>query len=78
MACHIFMHLMKVDLKTICTISKLVQLTSDNVVLKDTSKSFFSFMSKPVRPGSKCTSSQVTCDINTSAVASPAWSVVFQ
>ena len=48
------------------------RLTSDNVVLKDTSKSFSSFMLKPVTDaGSKCASSQVTCDINTSAVASP-------
>ena len=49
------------------------KLTSDNVVLKDTSKSFFSFMLKPVTgEGSKCASSQVTCDINTSAQASHA------
>ena len=49
------------------------RLTSDSVVLKDTSKSFFSFMLKPVTDaGSKCASSQVTCDINTSAQASHA------
>ena len=40
-------------------------LTSDSVVLKETSKSFFSFMLKPA--SSKCPSSQVTCDKNTSA-----------
>ena len=40
-------------------------LTSDSVVLKETSKSFFSFMLKPA--SSKCPSSPVTCDKNTSA-----------